>query len=58
MTAGEKGALLSYLEFNLLLLIDAHTKVDNIKLEAVDDIIEDVYDILNDLDEVLSPIAS
>lgn len=58
MTAGEKGALLAYLEFNLIVLVEAHTNANNIKLEAVDTIVEDVYDILNDLDEVLSPITS
>jgi hypothetical protein len=58
MNTGEKDALLSYLELNLLLLIDVHTKDNNIRLEAVDAIIEDMYDILYDLDEVISPIAS
>jgi len=58
MTSGEKDALLAHLELNFLILIDAHTKAGNIEEDSVDDILEDVYDILNDLDEVVSPTAS
>ena len=58
MTAGEKTALLSHLELNLLILIESHTNIGNINRVAVDDILEDMYDILNDLEETLSPVSS
>jgi hypothetical protein len=55
MEQGEKDALLAFLELNLLILIDAHATVGNIKNTSVDEILEDVYDILNDIEEVVSP---
>ncbi len=58
MRIGEKDALLAHLELNLLILLDAHVLAKHIKKEAVDSMIEDVYDILNDLDEVVSVTPS
>jgi hypothetical protein len=58
MTKGEKEALIVHLELALLTLVDNHTNLGNIEEDSVDDILEDVYYILNDLDEVLSPTES